>query len=387
MIDRLGLRTAWLAATSLALLVPSAAIAQAPPPAGTDMELDPDAKPAEPTPPPEDEEKKPAELPPVEAGAWGVGGKEEEGRFAPGGEKKKQEVEGPEEKADPLGFPGAITAEAVFGFGSIRDIVYDSGPIDVTVVSLLFGAQYRIGETWALGVRFPYTTASTDGANAVNDDYNSFAVGNLEVSVRPTFRLTPRLRLPVGLAIDLPTASGDPFPPPEAQGERAQWLVANAAIAARGFEEYALFASSRFGLVPSAGILYDKAPIHFGAWTKLELMFDAGSNDPPPPHTNQARIADPNTNWVTGASFAYDFFGAKLTPMLRTWVAVGTPPLEYATRSYAGAMWVIEPRVTTTWSFGPVGVQGGLGYVLPVAGALGGNDKASGLRVQAAFLF
>jgi hypothetical protein len=319
MIDRLGLRAAWLATTSLALLLPAIAAAQAPPPTGTDMELDPDAKPAEPPPPPPEEEQKPAELPPVEAGAWGVGGKEQEGRFVPGGEKKA-EVKAPEGKPDPLGPPGALSAELFLGFGSIRDVVNDSQATDIFVASFLFGAQYRIGDTWTVGVRFPYSTGSTEGPpDGATEDFNSFAVGNLELSVRPAFRLTPRLRLPVGVAMDLPFASGDPFPEPNAQGERAQALVAQSAISARGFEEYALFASGRFGLVPSVGILYDKAPIHVAGWTKVELMFKTGGNEPTPGFAGSASVADPATNWVTGASFAYDIYGAKLTPMLRTW--------------------------------------------------------------------
>jgi hypothetical protein len=388
MIDRLGLRAAWLVATSLALLLPAMAFGQAPPPTGTDMELDPDAKPAQPTPPPTEEEKKPEELPPVEAGSWGVGGKEQEGRFAPGGQKKV-EVKAPEEKADPLGPPGSINAEVVLGFGAIRDVLNDSGPTDIFVASMLFGAQYRFGDTWTIGVRFPYSTASTDGPLETIDDFNSFAVGNLEVSVRPAFRLTPRLRLPVGVAFDLPFASGDPFPEANAQGERAQALVAQSAISARGFEEYALFASSRFGLVPSVGILYDKAPMHIAGWTKVELMFKTGGNEPPPVFS-AASVADPATNWVTGGSFAWDLFGARLTPMLRTWVAVATPPVSLGTSDYAGALWVIEPRVSTTWSLNEaksLAVQGGVGYILPVAGELGGDATATGLRIQAAFLF
>src|SRR5690348_9608749 len=77
-------RSIALALSTLALLVPRAVLAQAPPDKGPDMELDPDAKPESPP------------LPPVQEGDWGVGGKEEEGKFAPSGltgAKKREEDE------------------------------------------------------------------------------------------------------------------------------------------------------------------------------------------------------------------------------------------------------------------------------------------------------
>jgi hypothetical protein len=364
------------------------AAAQPPPGKGTDMELDPDSKPAE---PPPEEEKKPAELPPPEEGAWGVGGKEQEGRFAPGG-LKKDEKQGPEEKPDGLPPPGAGGVEVFLGFGSIRDVTNDTESTQVFVASFVLGFQYRFGETWTAGLRFPYSTGSTD-AIGDTDDFNSFAVGNMELSVRPAFRLTPRLRLPVGLAMDLPFASGDLFPSSEEQGSRAQALIAQSAIAARGYEEYALFASKRFGIVPSAGLMYDRAPIHAALFTKIELMFKTGGNDPPspPPLGESQGIAhDPATNWVTGLSFAYDFLGGKLTPMLRTWVAVARPPVSVGTSDYAGAIWAIEPRVMAKLPFNATGspaLQGGVGYVLPIAGELGGNATATGVRILVSLLF
>src|SRR5262245_42279557 len=82
--------------------------AQPPPGKQTDMELDPDAKPAEP--------QKTEALPPAEAGAWGVGGKEEEGKFGPGGHVGKPDEKTPDagkEAGGELGPPGAGTVDAV----------------------------------------------------------------------------------------------------------------------------------------------------------------------------------------------------------------------------------------------------------------------------------
>jgi hypothetical protein len=368
----------------------SRAAAQPPPGKGTDMEIDPDA-PKQPQEQPA-EATQPAELPPVDPGAWGVGGKEEEGRFAPGARPAKDAVEEKEETPDALPPPGSVGVDALFGFGSIRDVTNDVNRTDVFVASFIFGAQYRFGETWMVRARFPYSTGSTRGPGDAADDFNSFAVGNLELALMPSFRLTPRLRLPVGLALDLPFASGDLFPADEEQGARAQALVAQSAITARGFEEYALFASKRFGIVPSVGIAYDRAPIHASASTKLELMFKTGGNEPPtpPPGQEAAIVHDPATNWVTALSFGYGFFGGKLMPMLRTWLAVARPPVSVGTSNYAGALWAIEPRVMGRLDLnakGSVAVQGGIGYVLPVAGELGGDAGASGLRVLASLLF
>ena len=362
--------------------------AGAPPTKGTDLELDIDA----PRSPEPEKKEEPPPLPPAEADAWGVGGKDEEGSYAPGKKKKVEEVD--DDKAPRvLGPPAAVSLDMLVGLGAMRDVTNDSGVTDLTVLSFVFGLQYRFGESLTIGARFPYSTGSITGPGGAADDYNTFAIGNLELSGRYAFDLTRRISLPVELALYFPSASGDLFADANDQGARAQALVNQAAAYSRGFEENPLFASKRMGIRIGAGVTYDRNEIHVEGHTRLDIMGKTGGNEPV-----AAELHTPNTTWLTGASFFYDFFGGKLTPGLRTWLAVTTLPVFAGTRDYSGAQFVLEPDVYTRIPLnaaGSLAIRGGLGYVIPVGGALGGGQKigadnsgsTGGLRVHAEFQF
>jgi hypothetical protein len=171
-----------------------------PPTTGTDMELDPDRAPEEPAKP-----EPPAPLPAAPEGTWGVGGKEEEGKFAPQGKTgalKGDEDEADEKKPVELGLPGEVSLDTVIGFGEIRDVVNDSKPTEMTSISFVGGLSYRVGEVWTVALRMPFSRASTTGPlEGARDDYSATVVGNLEVTVRPSFRLTRRLRLPAWISL------------------------------------------------------------------------------------------------------------------------------------------------------------------------------------------
>jgi hypothetical protein len=381
--------------TLAALLAAPTAWAQtpskAPPGTGTDLEIDPDAKPE---PPP------PAELPPPGPDAWGVGGAEEEGRFAPKGKTgalKEQEEEAKEEEVAKgpldLGPAGEVSVDTVIGFGDIRVV----GPNDlsstgVTVLSFVTGVSYRFGDTWRIGLRLPFSTGSSTGPLAGDaDDYTTWAMGNLELAVRPTFRISRRLSIPVSFAFLIPMASGDLFADVTSdRGSIGQAVLNQAAAATRGWEENALFASKRVGLVPAAGVAYDRDALHLGASTKLDMMVKASGNDPKPA---QGVLQDPNTTWVTTLSGKYDLLGGKVSPGVRTWLAVATVPARWGTsREYSGAQVALEPGVSTRLPLNAaksLWAAGTLGYVLPLGGHLGGADDASvsGLRLRASFLF
>lgn len=359
----------------------------APPPKAPDMELDLDA------PKPPEKKEEPPPLPPSEAGAWGVGGKDEEGHFVPGGEKKKVESEEEDKGPKVLGPPGAGSIDMLVGLGSMRDVTNDSDVTKLTVLSLIFGVQYRFGESLTFGVRFPYSTGSITGPGGAANAYNTFAVGNLEVSGRYAIDLSRRLRLPIDAALYFPTASGDLFADSSDRGSVAQALINQAAAYSRGFEENPLFASKRMGIRLGGGIAYDSKQIHITAGTRLDIMGKTGGNPPA-----SAELHTPNTTWLTGGSFFYDFLGGKLTPGLRAWLAVATLPVFSGTRDYSGAQFVLEPDVYTRIPLNPQGslaIRGGLGYVIPIAGVLGGGQKigaqnsgsTGGLRVHAEFQF
>ncbi|UQA55926.1 hypothetical protein [Polyangium aurulentum] len=350
------------------------------------MEVDPDA-PKEP--PPE-----PPPLPPTKEGDWGVGGAEEEGKFAPQGKtgalKREQEEKEEEGKAEDLRAlpPRDAGLDVVIGFGKIRDVRNNSNPTSATVASFVPFFEWRVSEMWAFGVRLPVSTGSVDGPLGEADNYSVSALGNLEASLRATIKLKRRLRLPVSIAFTLPTGQGDMYPEQADAGAKPQALVQQAAAGSRGWEEQSLFTPRRLGIVPSVGIRYDTRDMHIAASTKLELMIRTGGGTPA--SETEGTIHNPALNWVTGASFFYDFLDGKVSPGLRAWLAVTTLPVSVGTSDYSGAQFVIEPDVASTIFINPnLAVRAGVGYVVPLGGHLGGTDAAfiSGLRLRAGLAF
>jgi hypothetical protein len=346
------------------------------------MEIDPDAP------------KDPPPLPPVKEGDWGVGGADEEGKFAPQGKtgalrrnQEETEVEGQAEDLRVLP-PRDAGLDMVIGFGKIRDVRNNSNPTSATVASFVPFFEWRVSEMWAFGVRLSVSTGSVDGPLGTADDYSLSALGNLEASLRATVRLNRRLRLPVSIAFTLPTGQGDMYPEQADAGARPQALVQQAAASSRGWEEQSLFTPRRLGVVPSVGIRYDTRNMHVAASTKLELMIRTGGGTPAT--ATEGTIHNPALNWVTGASFFYDFLDGKVSPGLRAWLAVTTLPVSVGTSDYSGAQFVIEPDVASTIFINPnLAVRAGVGYVVPLGGHLGGTDAAfiSGLRLQAGISF
>ena len=404
------------AALSLsALLDAGLAFAQAPPPAKppaaapppakkVDAEFDPDAKPKEAPP-----------LPPVEAGQWGVGGKEEEGRFAPTAKKKDEAAaKAKEDDSKPvdLGPARNIWLDTVIGFGAMREITNDTGGNDngrtrVTGVSFIAGASWRVAEIWTLGARMPFVRASLDGPAGL---FDTFAMGNIELMVKPSFQLTRRLRLPAQLSIFLPTAQGDLFPDQTASDKKVPIVQAQLnqfGSYSRGWEEMPLFAAKRFGIRAGAGIVWTRPtsdetaqtiPALAGgltvtAGTQLDLMLRTGGGDAYPIAGNAYSISSPTTAWTTYATAHYAFFGGKLEPGLRAWLTYASLPVYTATRDYSGAQFVMEPQVNGRFPVNQaktMAVKAGLGIILPVGGPLGGANapfdaSIKGFRINAAF--
>lgn len=381
-----------------------AAFAQKPPGGGkpvvppsrpTDMELDPDAKKEPP--------KEAPPLPPAEKDAWGVGGKEQEGEWAPGGQRKKADAEKAAEEEDekkPAELPpaGNVQVDAVVGFGGIN-VVADQPQTatKVTVFSILPALSYRFGDVWTVGLRIPFSTGSSTGPLGTIDKYNQYALGNLEILVRPEFQLTRRLHLQAQAAFLPPTAFGQYFVDPSDTGSVARAIVNQAAAASRGWEDNALFATKRIGLVPGVGLTYDRGAIHAGVSTKLEVMVKAGGNDPQDSNVKSVTsvsgtIAQRSTvtNWVTALGFFYSFFDGKLTPGLRAWLAVNTAPIIDGSIDYSGAQFVLEPDITTKIRLGEkVTLHGGIGGILPLGGHLGGAAGGSigGVRARVGLMF
>ena len=418
--------------TTIALSIPSVGFAQAPPPATppkppvivpppakpppppggkkVDAEFDPDAKPPEPKP-----------LPPVEAGQWGVGGKEEEGRFAPPGKKAKEEEEKKKKEEEaakkplPLPPPRYVSIDTVVGFGTIRDVTNETGGTEngrttTTGASFLFGFSWRFGDTWAIQARMPFIRASVNGPAG---PFNTFAIGNLEVAVKPTFQLTRRLRLPAQAAIYLPIAQGDLFPDPTSAEKKvpiAQAQLNQAASYARGWEEMPLFASKRFGIRLGAGVVWTRETseatasenpalaggLTVAAGAKLDLMLKTGGGDAYPNFV----ASSPTVAVTTHVSVHYAFFDGKLEPGLRAWLTAASLPVYGGTTAFvgrddSGPQFVIEPQINGRFPVvadKSMAVKAGIGFIVPVGGTLGGGHapldaSIKGFRINAGFQF
>jgi hypothetical protein len=356
------------------------------------MEIDPDA--------PENKPEKP--LPPVEKDAWGVGGTEEEGRFAPQGKtgalkEEQEDKKKSEEDKRPvdLGPQRHLFFETVIGFGDIRDPTNDLAPTQITVASFVPGFRWRFGDTWAATLRVPFATGTVEGPDpGPGDDFKAGALGNIELAVKPTFALSRSLRLPVGFAFAIPSAGGELFPVGAELGKRGQALLNQAAAESRGWEENALFTSRRIGIIPSAGIAFDWKALRLAADMKVEILVKSGGNPPPTASgtTPQAKLNHPSVNWVTALSAFYDLFDGKLSPGLRFWLAVSRQPVVVGTIDYSGAQPVLEPVINSRIKLnqaGSLALGGGIGFILPLGGHLGGAHAASakGFRIKADFLF
>jgi hypothetical protein len=378
--------SAALALSSAAAIAQPAPPKDKPPPGtGTDMEIDPDAKPKpEATPPP---------LPPAKPDDWGVGGKDDEGKFAP--QSPKKEVVDEVAAAAPLlpVPPGAGDVDFVIGFGRIHNVVDDLATTKLTTLSFVFGFHYKIADVFTVGARFPITNGTTQGPLGDKDKYATNAIGAFVIDTVLSIELTRTLHLPVSLSLFLPTAAGDPFADPTDNVGRAQWIINQSAAASRGWEEQSLFMSKRFGFVPGVGLTYDKKAIHVGGATRLEIIAKTGGNAPAAdPVSGTPDLHTPSTNWVTELFGGYEFLDAKLMPGLKAWLAVTKLPVSEGTKNYSGPQFVVEPNVSTRIGINSdktIQIRGQIGYILPLGGELGGKDDASvsGFRIRGSFLF
>ncbi len=355
--------------------------------------------PSEPSPPPD---------PPPSTGGWGVGGEEEEGRFAPSGKTGKlKELEEEEARRDApmgpaeLGPPGWAYLDTAIGFGDARVVVGKSGTTDVTpTASFLIAGGYRFGDTWHVGARFPVSTGYSNGPSDPYgfgrdpDEFRQIAVGNVELGVKPAFVVTRHLRLPFGVALTIPSAMGDLHADANNRADLGKAIVNQAAASSRGFEDRALFEHDRFGITPSAGVWFRDGAIEASAETKVEIMIRTGGNDAQPvAATESARESrDASYNWVTALGFFYGFFDGYLAPGTRLWLAVGGMSHASNAEDYSGAQFVFEPNVKTTVPFTDdksIGMNARVGYMVPMGGHLGGENDASmgGLRVTTGLFF
>jgi hypothetical protein len=333
--------------------------------------------------------------------------KEEDGPFAPQGnagklrEEGKSDDEGKPEKpvAPPPPVPekrGSAGADIVFGFGKTGTT---TGPdaVEMSVVSFLLGGSYQVTPDIGVRLRIPFATGKIthvgnepSGFEQLGEGYNSTAFGNIELAGNYTLHLAPTTKLPLELALAVPTASGDRFPPPEDQARGRHYRINAAAQAGRGFEEDALFAPHRFGIVPKGSIVHRSGAIDTGAFVKVPILIKAGGGDPPT-RIGQAGFALNSTviEAVIGADFHYGFVDNKIDVGARAWTTILSN--DFYDILYPGGtvtppskvQFVFEPQVRVHVA----SVQATIGFIWPLGGRLGGDQQVNGIRFMAAYVF
>ncbi len=362
----------------------------------------------------EEEQPKPVAIP--DTGGWGRGGEEPEGKYKPQGKTGKlKELEDDEQDRlrdsnEPAELPPAGYAylDTAFGFGDIRVVAHETDVTSISpTVSFLVGVGYRIGRTWELGIRYGISTGINNGPDTPSfaeardpDSYTQIASGGIEIGVKPHFELSRTLRLPIGLALTIPIGEGDTFASHNERQKIGKVIVQEAAAASRGYEDRALFVHSRFGISPSAGILFDKemgpGKLQIAAGTKVEIMVRTGGNEPPTgaqlgPAEAQGELQDAAVSWTLGGGLFYSFFDGLLNPGVRMWLAVATSPETKGSIDPGGVSFVFEPNIRTHIPFTSskkFGIDARVAWTLP-SGSIASDENSIiwGQRVTAGFFF
>jgi len=336
---------------------------------------------------------------------------EEEGPFAPKGRtgKLREEVKPEEDKGEakpekPKAAapekPGAAGLDVVFGFGKMGS---PTGPdaVELSVFSFMLGGSYRFDPSWSARLRIPFATGNIKYVNhsqnaigsnfePLDQSYSSTSFGNIELAGVYNTDLGPSTKLPVELALALPTANGDRFPPPDDLTRGRHYRVNAAAAATRGMEEDALYTPHRFGIIPKISLEYRSDSMQTGAFFKLPILLKAGGASAPPQTTNvSAAINSTIISGVLGGDFHLALYQDKIDIGTRAWMAlISNDPYDLI---YSGGgvtppskfQFVLEPQARA--AFGPLRVV--LGFIWPLGSRLGGDQTVNGLRLMVAYLF
>lgn len=256
--------------------------------------------------------------------------------------------------------PFAVQSTPVGGAQPLATYSYQD-KVPSNVQSFILGGGLEVVDHVEVGLRLPFTFAgfSPDGAAG----RNTYAFGNLEVEGAYGARVAQGLRLTGSLGLALPTSGATELTPdvqnlPATQADSAgydRWSLSRAAMAARGYEDNALFEPNRFGIVPRVGLLYRTHGLSVEPYIKVENLIAVTSS------LSQSYVGE----FVGGLRVGY-WVHKEFEVALRGWVNVG----------YAGAAEdktttvAIEPQIVLR--FGPVRPY--VGVILPFTGTP--NDES-----------
>jgi hypothetical protein len=289
----------------------------------------------------------------------------------------KGDLEGGEEEGEEAEAKFFAGADMVLGFGDLPA----EGDITSSALtgSFLLGGKYFLTPAFALGARWPFTAGSIKENNAVtgtSESKGEVAVGNLELAGEYQVPIAKHVKLPIELGLALPTASGDEFAGENDAGRIRRAKLNEAAAAARGGENNALFAAHRFGIIPLLGLEYEHGHIEAAIWTKMEVLIKAGGKAPP--EGSNIEVKSVAAESVTGAGFHYWLMDEHLGIGTRVWFSaaladeVENSNADFKKPSKFG--FVLEPGIKVkAGAFRP-----SLSYILPLVGDLGPSSRKMG---------
>jgi hypothetical protein len=239
------------------------------------------------------------------------------------------------------------------------------------VQSLLLEGSMDVVEHVGVAARLPLTFAGFSPDGSAGRSTTSF--GNFELEGQYGVRVAPRLHLEASLGLSFPTAQGTELPATldHAQNVDApgydRYSLSLAAMAARGFEDNALFEPNRLGVAPKVALVYRLHGLSVEPYVKVENLIGTSTS-----------LAAPYLGEVVGAVrvgyWVQDRFELALKGVINgvfagteedKQVAIAVEPsvvMRFGpVRPYAG---VIVPLVESSSESGFVGVHFGVATAL-----------------------
>jgi hypothetical protein len=282
-----------------------------------------------------------------------------------------------------------VFAEALIGFGKAPvpgagNPAGGSTTGDATSYAFLVGGHFDLTPEFRLMLRVPFTVGTV---GTVTGDASTNALGNPEILAR--YRLTDPgdIEWAVRLGIGIPVAQGNPdFTNVGDASGFAAGRLQTVADGANGWHDPELYAVKRLPISPALQFTDRADKLRLNAELKAVVMPKVGGTFSNP------GASGPNTNYslnsiaftaILGGSASYElfdhFYGA-----LAAWLTyVPAAQIDYTSQATAPSpfQFVIEPRLLA--QFGKIVPS--VGFVLPVAGQLGGNIYGVRIHIDAVF--
>jgi hypothetical protein len=233
------------------------------------------------------------------------------------------------------------------------------------VESFLLAASYEVAQHFAVGARFGLSIGDGDASRELEKTTTAFS--NVELEGEYETEVGEHTALALSLGVSLPTAQGlisEGDTGPELESAARRLAVQEAASAARGFEDGALFEPGYFGLIPKIALAH-----HAGA-----LLLEASAK-----YESLVRVAGGDETSYVGELIPGGFAGYELAKLVtlgvRAWGNIAFQALKESA-------FVIEPQARA--ALGPVRLV--LGALVPLASRFE-NPTLGGLRLMAAARF